>query len=98
MNFKLIEMDINEKDFPDQKEYAIYISRTEILKNEIDKLEIITEMLTSPCCYYSGWDNEDFSFVIDKFKSKTTNKGVYFVNYKNEETGNYELRYAFKKR
>src|SRR5699024_5378400 len=32
MNFKLIEVEINEKDFPDQKEFAIYITKNEMLK------------------------------------------------------------------
>lgn len=37
MNFKLIEAEINEKDFPDQKEFSVYITKNEMLKIKEEK-------------------------------------------------------------
>ena len=44
MNFKLIEVEINEKDFPDQKEFAIYITKNEMLKIKEKKKILINYM------------------------------------------------------
>lgn len=101
MKFELIP--IGQGDYG-QTEYCIYVTRNEVLKNFekdknscIDRLATITEMLTTPCCYHSGWQNEDFLFVIERLKEKTTNKGIYFMNFEDEEKDKFKLSFSFKK-
>src|SRR5690625_5959035 len=96
MNFKLIEVEINEKDFPDQKEFAIYITKNEMLKikekkEDIDKLYAIIEMLTSTCCYYHSLQEEEIFEILEILNINTGNQGIYFFNLKDTKTNEYKL-------
>lgn len=85
-----------------QTEYGLYVTRNEMLKafdkdkeSCIEELFTITEMLTTPCCYHSGWTAQDFAQLVKRLKEKTTHKGVFFVNV--EDENGFNLGFIMKK-
>jgi hypothetical protein len=101
MKFELVP--VGKGDYG-QTEYGLYVTKNEILKafdkdkgSCLEELSTITEMLTTPCCYHSGWTSEHYAHLIKRLKEKTTHKGIFFLNVEDDIDNNFKLGYSFKK-